>query len=43
MIAIFLALTRSEVYQELVDVAGWSPDAYESWLTDTLKQQFLST
>jgi AcrR family transcriptional regulator len=42
MIAIFLALTRSEVYQELVDVAGWSPDAYESWLADTLKQQLLS-
>jgi TetR/AcrR family transcriptional regulator, regulator of autoinduction and epiphytic fitness len=42
MIAIFLALTRSEVYQELVDVAGWSPDAYESWLADALKQQLLS-
>ena len=41
--AIFLALTRAEVYQELVDVAGWSPDAYETWLTQALQQQLLST
>ena len=43
LVAIFLALTRAEVYQELVDVAGWSPDAYENWLAATLKQQLLST
>lgn len=39
--AIYLALTRAELYQELVDVAGWSPDEYEAWLAETLKQQFL--
>ncbi len=38
---IFLALTRAEVYQELVDTAGWSPDEYERWLADLLKQQLL--
>ncbi len=26
--AIFLALTRTEIYRELVDVAGWTPDEY---------------
>jgi AcrR family transcriptional regulator len=40
--AIFLALTRAEVYQELVEVAGWSPDAYEKWLAHALQQQLLS-
>jgi AcrR family transcriptional regulator len=39
--AIYLALTRTEVYQELVEVFGWSPDDYEIWLTETLKQQLL--
>ena len=39
--AIYLALTRSEVYQELVEVAGWSPDEYEVWLAAVLKQQLL--
>lgn len=39
--AIYLALTRSEVYQELVEVAGWSPDDYEAWLAGVLKQQLL--
>ncbi|HEX3052484.1 MAG TPA: helix-turn-helix domain-containing protein [Aggregatilineaceae bacterium] len=39
--AIYLALTRADVYQELVMEHGWSADAYESWLADTLKQQFL--
>ena len=39
--AIYLALTRSELYQELVEVAGWSPDDYEAWLAETLISQFL--
>ena len=39
--AIYLALTRREVYQELVDVFGWSPDEYETWLTQILTQQLL--
>jgi TetR/AcrR family transcriptional regulator, regulator of autoinduction and epiphytic fitness len=39
--AIYLALTHPEVYQELVDVAGWSPDEYESWLASLLQQQLL--
>ncbi len=39
--AIYLALTRAEVYQELVIRWQWSPDDYESWLTTTLQQQLL--
>lgn len=39
--AIYLALTRAEVYQELVEVWGWSADAYEVWLAEVLKQQLL--
>ena len=39
---IYLALTRAEVYQELVEVSGWSADAYETWLAEVLKQQLLS-
>ena len=39
--AIILALTLAELYTELVTVAGWSPDAYEQWLSDTLKGQLL--
>jgi AcrR family transcriptional regulator len=39
--AIYLALTRPEVYQELVEVSGWSLDDYETWLAETLKQQLL--
>jgi AcrR family transcriptional regulator len=39
--AILLALTRPEVYQELVEYAGWSPDDYEAWIADALKQQLL--
>jgi len=39
--AIYLSLTRPEVYQELVDVFGWSPDEYEAWLAEVLKQQLL--
>jgi AcrR family transcriptional regulator len=40
--ALYLALTRAEVYQELVEEWGWSPDDYEKWLTKTLHQQLLN-
>ena len=40
-IAIYLSLTHSAIYQELVHIAGWSPDEYERWLAATLKQQLL--
>ncbi len=39
--AVYLSLTRPEVYQELVMVAGWSPDAYERWLAELLSCQLL--
>lgn len=39
--AITLALTRAEIYQELVEVGGWSADDYERWLADVLIQQLL--
>lgn len=39
--AIYLSLTRSEVYDELVGVFHWSPDDYERWLAQTLQQQLL--
>lgn len=38
---IYLALTRSEVYAEMVQVGGWSAGAYEDWLVQTLQQQLL--
>jgi len=40
--ALLRALCRAEVYRELVDESGWSPDEYESWLGETLKEQLLS-
>jgi AcrR family transcriptional regulator len=40
-VAIFLALTQAQVYLELVREWGWTPDEYESWLAETLKQQLL--
>jgi AcrR family transcriptional regulator len=40
-VAIYLALTQAQVYQELVGVFGWTPDTYETWLAHTLKQQLL--
>jgi len=39
--AIFHALTLPELYQEMVSQWGWSPDEYEAWLAETLKQQLL--
>jgi AcrR family transcriptional regulator len=40
--AILRALCRPEVYREIVGESGWSPDEYESWLSETLKRQLLS-
>jgi hypothetical protein len=39
--AILRAVCRAEVYRELVEESGWSPDEYEAWLFETLKQQLL--
>jgi AcrR family transcriptional regulator len=40
--AILRALCRPEVYQDLVEESGWSPDEYESWLAETLKRELLT-
>lgn len=40
--AILDALTVPEVYKELVEISGWTPDEYEVWLAKTLRQQLLS-
>ena len=40
-VAIYLSLTRAEVYQELVHEWGWTPDAYQDWLGELLKAQLL--
>ena len=39
--AILLALAQPGVYRELVEESGWSPDEYEAWLAETLKEQLL--
>ena len=39
--AILLALAQPEVYRELVEESGRSPDEYEAWLAETLKEQLL--
>lgn len=36
--AVIDALTLPEVYAELVQVQGWSPDEYEAWLADALRR-----
>jgi AcrR family transcriptional regulator len=38
---LFLALTLAEIYQNLVGQSNWTPDEYEAWLAQTLKQQLL--
>jgi AcrR family transcriptional regulator len=38
---LFDALTIPELYRDLVDRSGWSPDEYERWLADTLAWQLL--
>ncbi len=40
-VAIVLALTRREVYAELVDEHRWGPDLYQAWLAAALAQQLL--
>ena len=39
--AILDALTLPEVYAELVDVQGWTPDEFEAWLGATLRGELL--
>ena len=39
--AVLRALCRAEIYRELVEESGWSPDTYEAWLFETLKEQLL--
>jgi hypothetical protein len=36
-----LAASSPELYAELVEASGWSPDEYEAWLFETLKEQLL--
>ncbi len=38
---LFDALTIPELYRDLVDRSGWSPDEYERWLAKTLAWQLL--
>ncbi len=35
-IGVMNALTLYAVYEELISVQGWTPDAYEAWLADSL-------
>ena len=35
-IGVVNALTLYAVYEELISVQGWTPDAYEAWLRDSL-------
>ncbi len=35
------ALANYELYEELVVIAGWTPDEYEEWLGQTLRDQLL--
>lgn len=39
--AILDALSLAEVYAELVEVQGWTPDAYEAWLAVALAREIL--
>jgi AcrR family transcriptional regulator len=39
--AIADALTLPEVYAELTSVHGWTPDAYEAWLSIALRREIL--
>jgi len=36
------AFSNEEIYRELVQERGWSPDRYETWMARTLKQQLLA-
>jgi len=39
--AILDALTLAEVYAELVEVQGWTPDRYETWVAAVLIEELL--
>ncbi len=39
--AVLDALTLPEVYAELVDIQGWTPDKYEAWLAGVLRRELL--
>jgi AcrR family transcriptional regulator len=39
--AILDALSLHEVYAELVEVQGWTPDRFEAWLATTLARELL--
>lgn len=39
--AMLRALCRVEVYRELVEESGWTPDQYEAWLAEMLRGQLL--
>jgi len=41
--AILDALTMPELYAELVEVHGWTPDAYEAWLRAALRRELLGS
>jgi AcrR family transcriptional regulator len=38
---ILRTLCQQELYRELVEESGWSPEEYEAWLFETLKEQLL--
>ncbi len=40
--AVVDALTLHEVYAELVEIQGWSPDGYEAWLASILTRELLN-
>jgi len=39
--AVLSALAMPEIYQELVMTRGWTPDAFERWLSDALNRLLL--
>lgn len=39
--AILRTLCQQELYRELVEESGWTPNEYEAWLFKTLKDQLL--
>ena len=40
---ILWAFSNEEIYRELVQERGWSPERYEAWMACTLKQQLLAS
>jgi hypothetical protein len=38
-VASLRALCQQELHKELVEKPGWSPDEYEAWLFEMLKEQ----